>query len=317
MARQDNSPGTIINKGGGGPQADLVFPAGDKLNMGMLFKFVQFKAAFGDGRTTKSVTAKNLTQAHIALPLPENIQDNLNLNYETTDLGAVAAGIGTGEAVSNAFSQAGVGAAASTFAGRVGGDAQFLARTLAQLSGPVSGALNISAGNVPNPFTTAIFKSVELRRHNFNFRLVPETPEDSVVIRDIINRFKLESLPKRQGNFLMMPSEIEIEFFGTNSLFGMARCVIQGMTVNYNPSNQPAFFKNSGSGLFGAPQAVELQLQLTEIEQLTGDRFEGYGGNASTISSQAAESSAQADRPGNSLRDNAQDPVRRLIGRGG
>lgn len=313
MARQDNSPGKVLTNRGNS-LAELVFPAGDKLNMGMVFKFVQFKAAFGDGSTEKAVIAKNLTQAHIALPLPENIQDALNLNYETTDLGAVAAGIGTGQAVSNAFSQGGVGAAAGAFAGRIGGDANFLARTLAQISGPVAGALNISAGNVPNPFTTAIFKSVELRRHNFNFRLVPETPEDSVVIRDIVNRFKLESLPKRQGNFLKMPSEVEIEFFGTNALFGMSRCVIQGITVNYNPSNQPAFFKNSGAGLFGAPQAVELQLQISEIEQLTGERFEQYTAGSS-LSGQASESVAQNNRQGNSLRDNASNPVRKLAGR--
>lgn len=314
MARQDNSPGKVLT-GKGDSLAELVFPAGDKLNMGMVFKFVQFKAAFGDGSTVKSVVAKNLTQAHIALPLPENIQDTLNLNYETTDLGAVAAGVKTGQAVSGALANGNITDAMSTLAGRLPGDATFLARTLAQLSGPVAGALNISQGNVPNPFTTAIFKSVELRRHNFNFRLVPETPEDSVVIRDIVNRFKLESLPKRQGNFLKMPSEVEIEFFGTNALFGMSRCVIQGITVNYNPSNQPAFFKNSGSGLFGAPQAVELQLQISEIEQLTGERFQQYTKSQSSRSNQASESVAQNNRQGNSLRDNSQDPVRKLIGR--
>ena len=308
-----NHPSQVLSQPKGGTRlADLVFPAGSgKLGMGMLFKFKDYEISFGSG--AKAAVAKNITQAHIALPLPENLQEALNLNYDTVDLGAVAAGIQSGEAVSDALSKGGPGQAMSTLAGRLPGDAEFLARTLAQISGSVGGALNIAAGNVPNPFTTAVFKNVELRRHNFNFRLVPETPEDSQVIQNIINRFKLESLPKKEGNFLKMPREVEIEFFGTNALFGFGRCVVQGITVNYAPSNQPAFFKNTG-GLVGAPQAVELQLQLSEVEQLLADSFDSYGGSdrSGRSSPVGDESPPQGDRQGNQLRDNTINPIKRF-----
>jgi hypothetical protein len=299
---------------GGTKLAELVFPTGSgKLGMGMVFKFKEYEISFG-GSGTKSVSAKNITDAHIALPLPENLQETLNLNYDTVDLGAVAAGIKTGEAVSGAMAEGGVGSAMSALGGQLPGDAEFLARTLAQISGSVGGALNIAAGNVPNPFTTAVFKNVELRRHNFNFRLVPETPEDSQVIQSIINKFKSESLPRRdKGNFLKMPKEVEIEFFGTNALFGFGRCVVQGITVNYSPSNQPAFFKNDG-GLVGAPQAVELQIQLSEVEQLLGDTFDGYGGSdrSGRSSPQGDESPSTGQRQGNQLRDNVAKPNERF-----
>jgi hypothetical protein len=309
-----NHPALALSqkKGDGTRLADLVFPTGDgKLGMGMLFKFVEFEQSFSRA-SSGSVSSKNITQAHVALPLPENLQETLNLQYDTVDLGAVMAGIKSGEAVSDALSKGGPGSALSTFAGRLPGDAEFLARTLAQISGGVGGALNIAAGNVPNPFTTTVFKNVELRRHNFNFRLVPETPEDSQVIQNIINTFKKQSLPTKQGNFLKMPKEVEIEFFGTNALFGFGRCVLQGVTVNYAPSNQPAFFKNTGAGLIGAPQAVELQLQLSEIEQLLGDSFDAYGGNSDLggrTSPIGAESQARGERQGNQLRDNITNPV--------
>jgi len=313
-----NHPSAVLNRARRvNDIAETVFPAADsKLNMGTLFKFVKFETSFGGTTDTKKqVVSRNLTQAHIALPLPENITDTLSLAYDTVDLGAVAAGIQSGEAVSDAFSKSGASEAVKTFAGRVGGDAEFLARTLAQVSGSVAGALNLAAGNVPNPFTTAVFKNVELRRHNLNFRLTPETPEDSEAIQKIITRFKKESLPVGQGLFLSMPSEVEITFFGTNALFGFARCVIQGITVNYNPSNQPAFFKNTGTSLIGAPQAVELQLQLSEIEQLRGDVFDvTYGGDVTILPNQAVESLPRGEREGNGLRDNVRDRVSRFRG---
>lgn len=302
----------LIRKRSGTNLAQLVFPAkSDNLNMGTLFRFVKFQTSFGDGGT--GVISRSLTNAHIALPLPENLQDTLNLNYDTVDLGAVGVGVKSGEAVGEALKDSGVGGAVTAFGDRFAGDAEYLARTLSQISGAVSGAINIASGNVPNPFTTAIFKSVELRRHNLNFRLTPETPEDSAAINSIINEFKVHALPKRDKNFLTMPDQVEIQFFGTNALYGFARCVIQGITVNYNPSNAPAFFKNSG-GLIGAPQSVEIQLQLSEIEQLVGDLFGKPVTEAGLPSPVGDESPPTVEQPGNKLRGDGRTQRDRLGG---
>ena len=316
MARRSNSPGTVLSEKNSKRQlAQFTFPAsGAKLNMGMVFKFVAFETDFGKGGL--SVQTKNLTEAHIALPLPENIQDSLNIGYDTVDMGAVGAGIATGEAVSGAAAEGGVGAAMGALGGRLGGDAKFLARTLANISGSVGGALSLASGDVPNPYQTAVFKQVQLRKHNLNFRLVPETPEDSLAIQNIVNMFKHSSLPGNQGNFLSMPTQVQVEYFGTNALYGFGRCVIEGITVNYAPSNAPAFFKNGDGSLVGAPQAVELQLQLSEIEALDKQSFLPKGqdvpaaGNATTV-----DIIPLNERQGNSLtRGNVTNPVARLKG---
>ena len=317
-ARTNNSPSTVLREQQRSSRrqlAQFTFPAsGAKLNMGMVFKFVEFKTDFGKGGL--SVQTKNLTDGHIALPLPENIQDSLNIGYDTVDLGAVAAGIATGEAVSGAAADGGVGAAMGALGGRLAGDAKFLARTLANISGGVGGALSLAAGNVPNPYQTTVFKQVQLRKHNLNFRLVPETPEDSLAIQNIVNMFKHNSLPGNQGNFLSMPNQVQVEYFGTNALYGFGRCVIEGVTVNYAPSNAPAFFKNGDGELVGAPQAVELQLQLSEIEALDKQSFLPEGqdvpaaGNATTV-----DIIPQNERQGNPLtRGNVRNEVARLRG---
>ena len=321
MARlRDDSPSTVLRDAQRSSRRSLAqytFPAsGAQLNMGMVFKFVQFQTDFGGGRL--SVQSKNLTDAHIALPLPENIQDSLNIGYDTVDLGAVTAGIQNGAAVSGAAAEGGVGEAIAAFGGRFKDDATFLARTLANISGSVGGALSLTEGNVPNPFQTAVFKQVQLRKHNLNFRLVPETPADSLAIQNIVNMFKFNSLPGNDGKkpFLSMPNQVQVEYFGTNALYGFGRCGIEGVTVNYAPSNAPAFFKNGDGSLIGAPQAVELQLQLSEIEALDKMRFKP--GDATSIASGNATTVdiiPQNERQGNPLtRGNVRDDVAQFGG---
>jgi Tail-tube assembly protein len=301
--------------------AGLVFPAGDnKLNMGMLFKFVKYSITFGSG--VKAAQATNLTNAHIALPLPEGLQDTLNINYDVVDMGVVSAGLQSGEAVGNDLKNKGAIEGLKTFGKRAAGDTEYLARTAINQLGAVGSGLNAASGNVPNPFTTTVFKNVDLRKHTLTWKLTPETPEDSIAIKNIINLFKWEALPGGGAGspFLTMPNEVMVDFFGTNALYGFGRCVITGVTVNYNPTNVPAFYKNIGQGLISAPQQVELQVQLSEVEQLTGGVFAatkdygGQGGATQTVQSTgdaSSESLPQDQRPGNRLvNENVNDPVR-------
>lgn len=252
--------------------AGLMFPASaSKLGMGTMIQFIKFQTDFSGG---KAKISTSMTQAHVVLPLPENITETLGITYDNTDLGVAAAGYQMGGAVREKIMAAGEkGFDEQSLKGEGSGKTpEYLVRSLAQLAPSVAGVINLASGNVPNPYTTAIFKNVNLRQHNLNFRLVPETPDDSRAITNIIQELKIHSLPKKDGHFLTMPDECAVMFFGSTSLFGFARCVINNITVNYTPSNVPAFFKNI-NGPVGAPQAVELQLTFGEIEQLTRDSF--------------------------------------------
>lgn len=284
--------------------AALHFPAAiDKLGMGTMFKFYKYQFAFGG---KNKVTALDQVTGHIALPLPEGLNDQLSLNYETTDLGVAAVGLmegaRTGEELKNFMSDQ--DGASTAGGGNAGGSlksaAEYVVRSAAQVAGPVGGALNLAAGNVPNPYTTAIFKGVSLRQHSLTFRMTPETPEDSMMIQRIVNEFKLKSLPDSAGHFLTMPDEVEISYFGTNALYGFSRCVITGIKVNYSPVNGvPAFFKNTG-GLIGAPVSVEMTIDLSEIEQLTKQSFPST--EATTSADPPPPTQKQAETPRNGVR---------------
>jgi hypothetical protein len=235
------------------------------------------------------------------------------------------AGAKTGEALKTFISSQESAAEGKDSGGATaGGTAEYVIRSLAQVSGAVGGLLNLSSGNVPNPFQTAIFKNVEIRQHNFTFRLTPETPEDSVMIAKIISELKFHALPggSASSTFLSMPDEVDVLFFGTNALYGFARCVIKRIQVNYAPQNVPSFFKNTAeSKLVGAPQAVELQIELSEIEQLTRSSYQAEYNNMDNLSGpqspEGAESLPNAEQPGNKLRSGVDNPTQRYLNGGG
>ena len=321
---RSNNPNVVLSQARGRGErnaadgAVLHFPASaGKLGMGMLFRFSRFsydmaKATSGQ----KSKIATDITKCHIALPLPENLTDSVGINYETADLGLAAIGAAggakTAEALKKVLSQGEAQAEGKDTGGpTVAGTAEYAVRSLAQVSGSVSGILNLAAGNVPNPFQTALFKNVEIRQHNFTFRLVPETPEDSLMITKIVSELKYRALPGKtsDSSFLTMPDEVDVMFFGTNALYGFARCVIKRVQVNYAPQNVPAFFKNTPEGkLIGAPQAVELQLELSEIEQLSRDSFQaefedvGAGKVDFSVDSNGVQQWTNVDASSNALR---------------
>ena len=330
---KSNNPNVVldVNAAGRGSgirnrakEAIFHFPAApEKLGMGVLFKFTKFNYG-GVGQKSQVVT--DVSQAHIALPLPENLVDSIGINYETTDLGAAALGFqvgkNTAESIKNRISQNEKAAEGQDTGGpSATGATEYVLRSLAQVSGAVGGLLNLSSGNVPNPFQTAIFKNVEIRQHNFVFRLVPETPEDSIMIAKIISELKFRALPggSASSTFLTMPDEVDVMFFGTNALYGFARCVIRRVQVNYAPQNVPAFFKNTPeSKLIGAPQAVELQIELSEIEQLTRASYKNEFANVENLSGPSSqegdESVPSAEQPGNKLRSGTNNPPARYDG---
>lgn len=327
---KSNNPNVVLSQGRGSGErnaadgAILHFPAAqEKLGMGMLFRFSRFdyQNSLKDiGNKNKIV--KDITKCHIALPLPENLTDSIGINYETTDLGLAAIGARGGVKAAEEFkkllSQGDAAAEGKDTGGpTIAGAAEYAVRSLAQVSGAVSGVLNLGAGNVPNPFQTALFKNVEIRQHNFTFRLSPETPEDSVMITKIISEFKYRALPGKtsDSSFLTMPDEVDVMFFGTNALYGFARCVVKRVQVNYAPQNVPAFFKNTPDGkLIGAPQAVELQIELSEIEQLSRESFADEFKDAGAGTVDLTVPPEGVKRETNKLRSDVADPVTKYGG---
>ena len=263
----------------------LQFPSSDIDNMryGMQFKFVkQSYEKYGD----KAKFTNDIAGAHIFLPLPTSIMEALNVNYNISELGAAGtlfeAGNSTMDAlVSGKFDGATPDQRSAMVESAVkqtmNVSGYVVRRLISGLSAETGQAVDLKYGQVPNPFTVAVFQSITPRNHSLTFRLIPRTPQDSQDIQAIINAFKYHSMPSRQagggdsnaGIFLRMPEEVEVCFYGTQFLYKFARCVIQSVSVTHTPFGTPSFL----AGSKGAPTGVELTIALQEIEQLTKESY--------------------------------------------
>jgi hypothetical protein len=145
------------------------------------------------------------------------------------------------------------------------------------------------AGAIPNPHVSALFKSVTLRRHRFDWLLAPNNEEESETLRKVLLRLKQAALPSftKNKNLLEMPEMIKIKLmpWGSlgnqvsegldrdipNNLYVFKHCMIDNISVNYAPDS-PTFFAG-GDPNNPAPSFVLLSLTLLEIEYFTADDY--------------------------------------------
>lgn len=195
---------------------------------------------------------------YILMPLPINIMDALNVNYTTTQLGALAAGYALGsdaaETMQNGGSLADTGMTGANYAIRA---------ALGLIPG-AGGAVTALTGQVTNPFAASVFENVELRNFNFQFNLQAKTPEESNAIREVINLIRYYSLPKPNGLLLDVPYEWEIAFMGTDYLYAFSRCNLIRLETNFT-QNGPVFTKTN------APKDVTISLEFKEIFAMNQD----------------------------------------------
>jgi hypothetical protein len=229
----------------------------------------------------------------IMLPIPENLLETTSVTYNKEALGSAVG------AVTDSFSGA-LGTfnnpadIAGNLASRVAGAATGLAAgglaALASTAGAGVGlsersiqqtasALSVLSGITANPFEVMLFKSPDFRKHSFGWNFIPNTLEESELLRQLIETFKYHSLPgiSAAGSvFFSYPEIIEINFRPRDEyLYKFKPCVVESVKVNYAP-NKPSFVKSSG-----APTAIQFQINLQEIEIMTkADFLRGQRGNA-------------------------------------
>ena len=234
----------------------------------------------------------NASDLFVVLPVPQKITDGINVAYSATDLGI------TGELISNIASSVqgqSVGQAEVTMRSGVmsalnairdtsngllsevgtagftylAGSAinQVLSRV--GVSSPTAPqALASGMGRIINPFTTAIFQGVDLRKFTFSWIFSPEGPAQSVLLEKIIKRLRAKSLPTLSQNNLFMnfPPEVEFNFLGMQKdtfEFPVAPCVITNLIVDRSAAGEPVFFAGTG-----APVFTSISISFMEVRPL-------------------------------------------------
>lgn len=241
----------------------------------------------------------------IALPLPTNISDDLNINVGANELGvtgAIMSDILTGTG-GNALQQA-VGAAleAGKGAGDIvnlisGGDysgatnalsnqssyAAYLTKAgVTSLTSGFGDAISATSGTAVNPHATLVFDGVAMKEFNFQWNLSPADAQESNEIHNIIRTLKAKSLPRYQSvgsgssslsrGILEYPNTVNLYFVGIdpNKIFRFKKSMIKQVSVDYSPNGNVMIKGNNGS----SHAFINLSISFAESEIWTADEFE-------------------------------------------
>ena len=163
----------------------------------------------------------------------------------------------------------------------------------------------MTRGRIFNPFKEQVFTGIDFRTHSFNFKMFSRSKKEAQMIKDIIDYFKMGSVPAMGGEggnvgnlgagisgnrFLTVPDNFNIKFMrlkpdGEGSTefiedkdfmhFKIHPSVCTNVSVNYTPDGQYTSFKDVGSNQVMVP-AIQLNLSFSEMKLVTaGDVSKG------------------------------------------
>ena len=126
-------------------------------------------------------------------------------------------------------------------------------------------AVDLIAGNTPNPHMAVSFQGVNLKKHTYTWRLSPTNESESMMVRAIIRNLQAASLPEAPGAGLLLsfPDVVQVTI-DPPELMSFRPCMIDSVAVNYTPNGVPAFFTGDVSS--GHPVEVDLSITLREID---------------------------------------------------
>jgi len=198
------------------------------------------------------------TAGSINLYLPQNLETNSSVDYETAALG------GVGVQAINSTKTDDLDAL-STLGNITKGSVQDLLG-----SGRQRAIMGIATNKVTNNFSFQVFNTVLHRQFAYEFRMMPKNSNESSVIKNICDCFLFYMLPSRDNDngigFYEVPCQWEIQYMreGGPLNFHMQpkNCFLQSVDVSYGGDAQNSTFND------GAPMEVNLRLQFVEIEPL-------------------------------------------------
>lgn len=292
--------------------AQYTFPR----DIGQHYMHITFEKYDFSPRKRKVNAPKNTARTimdSIALPLPENLLDNVQVKVGATELGIggafAANSIGQVDRIiqdlqsttniselanvlspnSNAISNAGNLAAAA-----------LLRQSLQAIAPGVQKGLEVGSGFAFNPYQALAFEGVDLKTHVFDWTLAPETREESETLRSIIRTIRKHIHP-RYADFSRVASDITGKSIGQT---GQGRAFLQypdiinialmGSPKNDVPVYKPGMvsqfqvnFTGGGENAFlegGAPAVVKISMTMSEMEIWTRHDYDGTNQPEDTFS---------------------------------
>ena len=246
-------------------------------------------------RSSNRLSKKPLVNAGtILLPVPSNVQDTNNVQYDTSSLNGLAAvgvkaaenvmGIRFGtnvspfEQLANAAGEAktGITKGFGTNAAAANALQKFLAsKAIGIFGGNVTASqlLARANGEILNPNIELLFGSPTLRNFRFNYKFTPRNEREAQQVKLIIRAFKRNMSAQAQGGtldsgnfFLKTPNVFSLRYrTGRKNhpfLHRFKQCFLTDMSATYTGENVHATYED------GTPVSILLDLSFKELQPI-------------------------------------------------
>lgn len=208
------------------------------------------------------------TSGSITLYMPNQIQVSQKANYGEAEIGLLVAGaiggykgmLGKGGGID--FSALGqtikdeggnIGASALEGAGATGAKA----------------AKAIMSGETTNNRTEMKFEGIDRRSFQFTFRLIPRSSAEAEHVKQIVQVFRLHSMPSftddALGRTLQAPSTFDIQYYPAQHLHKIGTSALEAVDVKFG-GDRPQFYGD------GHPTETELTLTFKELDIVTREK---------------------------------------------
>lgn len=226
------------------------------------------RLSFQPYQRTSAYTPGNLgTPANVSLPIPENYNENFQIDYEQRDIQLLGA---TEQSIQDGLSEQEAKALAMEY-GVKGGITK-----IAELFGQsdVTDMAYAIRGAIQNPHPTLFFKGIRLRSFEWNWKLVPRSAKEAENIKNIIRLIKKRVLPSKNGSTaLQYPNFVTPSFVGkgANEMGNFKKCLVNSLSINYTAEGTSAFFHD------GKPVSIQMNMGFTEFEQYVSEDVQSDG----------------------------------------
>jgi hypothetical protein len=228
--------------------------------------------------TEMGMRPRQIVDTEVLLYLPQGLQFRDNVTYENVDVGSTGAAVAGGASALAAMTDG----VSSFVQGMSGGGANDglaklatvrMAQAAGKFSDEVTAGLKLQTGVTTNPNTRSLFKQVNMREFQFNFKMIARSKAEADQIKRIIAFFRSELYPEDipvtiGGQELSLgyqfPNKfnLEFEYDGKTIAHKVKPCFLRSVDTTYNASQMA--FHDDGEFL-----EVDMNLNFTETVTLS------------------------------------------------
>ena len=247
----------------------------------------QIGKAAGMAATNQYISAQEM----VCLYIPETLSTAYNMDWQTDSFRKTSA---MAQAASSAIQAYKSGDGFLDTAGNIAGSLAESGMKMGLAAVLSSDLMSAGTKMVINPYMEMLFRGVQNRKFELQFKFTPRDPKEARQAWDVIQTFKKYAHPsvpteKLLKQFFIYPAEWDIIFYTVDKgearqnrfLARYGRSILSSISIDYGASGATSFLRPDAElKLDGAPPVeTDITLSFEEIDLITADKFDSLKEN--------------------------------------